>query len=50
MKMHIGVDETFGLIHSVATTPANVSDIAVADQLLHGKEKTVWGRCWIHRY
>jgi IS5 family transposase len=43
MKMHIGVDETFGLIHSVATTPANVSDITVADQLLHGDEKTVWG-------
>lgn len=43
MKMHIGVDETFGLIHSVATTPANVSDITVADQLLHGEEQTVWG-------
>ena len=43
MKMHIGVDGSFGLMHSVATTPANVSDITVADQLLHGDEKTVWG-------
>lgn len=43
MKMHIGVDDTLGLIHSVATTPANVSDVVMTDQLLHGKEETVWG-------
>lgn len=43
MKMHIGVDESLGLIHSLTTTPANVHDITQADQLLHGKEKRVWG-------
>jgi len=27
MKMHIGVDDSLGLIHSISTTPANVHDI-----------------------
>ena len=43
MKMHIGVDESYGLIHSIATTSANVHDITQTDKLLHGKEKRVWG-------
>lgn len=43
MKMHIGVDESLGLIHSIATTPANEHDITQTDKLLHGKEKRVWG-------
>ena len=43
MKLHIGVDDTFGLIHSLATTAANVNDVTMADQLLHGEEKRVWG-------
>ena len=43
MKMHIGVDDALGLIHSVSTTAANVHDITQADQLLHGKEQRVWG-------
>jgi len=43
MKMHIGVDDALGLIHSVETTSAEVHDIVVADKLLHGQEKTVWG-------
>ncbi len=43
MKMHIGVDDALGLIHSLETTPANTHDIVVADKLLHGKEKRVWG-------
>lgn len=42
MKMHIGVDEKLGLVHTLATTAANVHDIAAADQLLHGKEKAIW--------
>lgn len=42
MKMHIGVDESLGLIHSIATTPANEHDLNVADKLLHGKEERVW--------
>jgi len=43
MKLHIGVDDALGLIHSVATTPANEHDVTVTDQLLHGEEKRVWG-------
>ena len=43
MKMHIGVDESLGLIHSVEGTAANVHDVVVTDKLLHGEEETVWG-------
>jgi len=43
MKLHIGVDDSLGLIHSLATTSANTHDIVVTDQLLHGEEKRVWG-------
>ncbi|MGY8776163.1 MAG: IS5 family transposase [Spongiibacter sp.] len=43
MKMHIGVDDQDGLIHSIETTAANVHDLTAADQLLHGEEQRVWG-------
>ncbi|NRB41672.1 MAG: IS5 family transposase [Pseudomonadales bacterium] len=43
MKVHVGVDEVFGLIHSVSTSIANVHDIVSAKDLLHGKESRVWG-------
>ena len=43
MKMHIGVDDTLGLIHSIDTTAANVHDIVPADKLLHGEEQRVFG-------
>ena len=43
MKAHIGVDARSGLAHSLATTPANASDVATAHALLHGGEKRVWG-------
>ncbi|GAB3095897.1 IS5-like element ISVch5 family transposase [Pseudomaricurvus hydrocarbonicus] len=43
MKMHVAVDESLGLIHSLTTTPANVDDITQVDQLLHGHEKRIWG-------
>lgn len=33
MKMHIGVDKATGIIHTVATTPANVHDITQVDNL-----------------
>lgn len=42
MKMHIGVDESLGLIHSIETTPANEHDLNVAHNLLHGDEQRVW--------
>ena len=43
MKAHIGVDEATGLVHSVVTTAANVSDVTQVANLLHGKEKAVFG-------
>lgn len=43
MKMHIGVDHVFGLIHSIVTTPANIHDIVASDRLLHGHERCVLG-------
>ena len=43
MKAHIGVDARTKLIHSVATTPANVHDSQVLTELLHGEEREVWG-------
>ena len=43
MKMHIGVDDATGCIHSIDTTSANEHDITSADKLLHGEETRVWG-------
>ena len=43
MKMHIGVDDQDGLIHTMATTPANVSDVVMAGELRHGEERRVHG-------
>ena len=43
MKLHIGVDAESGLVHSMATTSANVHDMTQAHRLLHGEERAVWG-------
>jgi IS5 family transposase len=43
MKAHIGVDEITGLVHSVVTTAANVGEVTQVGDLLHGKEKAVFG-------
>ena len=43
MKAHIGVDSDSGLVHSVAVTAANVSDIGMAHAVLHGEEELVRG-------
>jgi len=43
MKAHIGVDIASGLVHTVATTPANVNDLNVARALLHGQEHAAFG-------
>jgi len=43
MKAHVGVDRKTKLIHSVAATPANVSDGSMIESLLHGGETHVWG-------
>ncbi|RXZ42065.1 IS5 family transposase [Crenobacter cavernae] len=43
MKAHIGVDARSGLVHHVEGTAANVADIVMVDQLLHGEETDVFG-------
>ncbi|OBU47860.1 MULTISPECIES: IS5 family transposase [Stenotrophomonas] len=43
MKAHIGVDEFSGLVHHVTCTAANVGDVTVTHELLHGKEDCVFG-------
>ncbi len=42
LKGHIGVDRESGLVHTVVTTSANVSDISQTAALLHGQEEDVW--------
>jgi IS5 family transposase len=44
MKAHIGACIAgMPLVHSVVTTPANESDVAQVADLLHGREKVVYG-------
>jgi transposase, IS5 family len=42
-KAHIGVDSKEGIVHSVCTSAASVADVHMLPDLLHGKEKKVWG-------
>ena len=42
MKAHVGVDAENGIVHSLETTTAKVHDSQVWDELLHGKETSVW--------
>jgi IS5 family transposase len=42
-KAHIGVDSKDGVVHSVCTSAASVSDVHLLPDLLHGEEKKVWG-------
>jgi transposase, IS5 family len=42
MKAHVGTD-TRGIVHSLTTTAANISDISQIGQLLHGQEREVFG-------
>jgi len=43
MKAHIGVDSKEGIVHSVCSTAASVSDVHMLPDLLHGGERKVWG-------
>lgn len=43
LKAHIGVDAKSGIVHSVCTTAASVSDVHMLADLLHGEERKVWG-------
>jgi len=40
-KAHVGVDQGSGIIRRVITTPANVNDTEVADELICGDERAV---------
>jgi len=42
MKAHVGVDAESGIVHSLETTTAKVHDSQVWDDLLHGRETSVW--------
>ena len=42
-KAHIGVDRDSGLVHTVKATGANVHDVSMMPELLHGEEETVNG-------
>jgi transposase, IS5 family len=48
MKMHTGVDDGFGLVHTVRATSANVADVNVFGELLHGGEERVHGDSAYH--
>ncbi len=43
MKLHMGVDDQSGLVHSLATTSANRHDLTASEELLHGEEVRGWG-------
>ncbi len=43
MKLHVGVDDQSGLVHSLATTSANVHDLRASEGLLQGEEVRAWG-------
>ena len=42
MKAHIGVDAASGVVHSLETSTARLHDSQFWDDLLHGKETSVW--------
>jgi len=43
MKVHTGTDADSGLVHTVVATAANVADINVMGELLHGAEDSLHG-------
>ncbi len=48
MKVHTGVDTDSGLVHTVRATPANVADVNVLGELLHGGEESLHGDSAYH--
>jgi len=43
MKAYIGADEFSGLVHHTTCTTANIGDVTVTYDVLHGKEDCVLG-------
>lgn len=53
MREHIGVDPVLGYVHTVITTPANISEVKVAPQLIRHDDTVVYGDagyCKMERY
>lgn len=48
MKVHTGTDTDSGLVHTVVVTAANVADINVLGELLHGNEESLHGDSAYH--
>ncbi|MBI3918499.1 MAG: IS5 family transposase [Betaproteobacteria bacterium] len=48
MKVHTGVDDGFGLVHTVQGTAANVADVNVLGELMHGGEERLHGDSAYH--
>lgn len=48
MKVHTGVDTDSGLVHTVRATAANVADVNVLGELLHGGEESLHGDSAYH--
>jgi len=48
MKVHTGTDADSGLVHTVCGTSANVADINVLGELLHGDEERLHGDSAYH--
>lgn len=45
INLHIGVDSASGLTHRAVVTAASVHDKHPLPELLHGKDREVWGDC-----
>ncbi len=48
MKVHTGTDADSGLVHTVKATAANVADVNVLGELLHGGEQSLHGDSAYH--
>jgi transposase, IS5 family len=48
MKVHTGTDADSGLVHTVRATAANVADVNVLGELLHGAEESLHGDSAYH--
>ena len=48
MKVHTGTDAESGLVHTVVATAANVADVNVLGELLHGGEESLHGDSAYH--
>jgi IS5 family transposase len=43
MKLHVGADSRSGLVHRAEVTAANTHDSQILPQLMHGKERRLYG-------